>query len=230
MPQPPFIACRVTPTLPDEVSALSARLQARIKESQAATAGRLITEASCDLVDAFFGNIIRDMLAQSPDDHDLKEAHAVIEEVKSKLRHYLGWITGFFSNERLAPVVAHYASLLTHLPDADGVPRAHLAFSISPALAADSQASLAALHDPATTDIRPGVEVLIRVIEEALVPLVHIPKQRMKFNFLVDKTLDGVIAVTNALVFRSFRKLGVKLPKPLFPLVADHLGSFLHAR
>lgn len=228
MPQPPFIACRVTDTLPAEVRALSDRLQARVKAPQAETAGRLITEASCDLVDAFFGDIIRDMLAATPDDPDLREAHAVIEEVKAKLRHYLGWITGFFSNARLAPVVAHYADLLVDLPDAAGMPQAHLAFAISPALAAGSAAQLARLRDPETTDIRPGIEVLIEVIEAALVPLLHVPKQRMAFNFLVDKTLDGVIAVTSALVFRSFRKLGTQLPPPYFPVVADHLGRFLH--
>ena len=40
----------------------------------------------------------------------------------------------------------------------------------------------------------------------------------------------GVIAVTLALAYRSFRKLGTQLPPPLFPQVADHLEQFLHLR
>ena len=228
MPATPFIACVISDTLPDEVAGLSARLQAGVRESQAALAGRLITEASCDLIDAFFGNMIREML-ETTGDPGFREAHEVVEEVKAKLRHYLGWITGFFSNERLAPVVAHYHSLMTRLT-VDGAPRAHLAFAISPALARDAEAALANLRDRENADIKAGVEVLIRVIEEALEPLLYVPKQRMKFNFVVDKTLNGVIAVTNALVFRSFRKLGAQLPPKLFPAVADHLEVFLHAR
>ncbi len=226
-PTPPFIACRISDNLPEDVSLLSATLQAGSKTSQAAEAGRLITEASCDLIDSFFGNMIRHML-ETTGDPGFREAHEVIEEVKAKLRHYLGWVTSFFSNERLAPVVLHYQGLLVRMGTVEGE-QAHLAFAISPGLAREAEAALTNLRDPARADIKSGVEVLIRVIEEALEPLLYVPKQRMKFNFVVDKTLNGVIAVTNALVFRSFRKLGTQLPPKLFPAVADHLESFLHA-
>lgn len=229
VPTPPFIACRIRDNLPDEVARLSAALASGGKASQAEVAGRLITEASCDILDAFFGDMIAEMMEKTGDP-GFREAHAMIQEVKAKLHQYLGWITGFFSNERLAPVVKHYQSLMVHLPVADGelTERAHLAFAISPALAREAQAALTGLRDPATADIKAGVEVLIRVIEEALEPLLYVPKQRMKFNLVVDKTLNGFIVVTKTLVFRSFRKLGVQLPQSLYIPVADHLESFLY--
>ena len=73
----------------------------------------------------------------------------------------------------------------------------------------DDAAILLAFSDP---DV-------LRVIDEALQPLLYVPKARMKFNLVVDKTLSGVIAVTLALAYRSFRKLGTQLPPPLFPQV-----------
>ena len=227
MPTPPYIACRVSDTLPDEIAVLNDHLQRGSKNSQAKLAGRLITDASCDIIDAFFGNIIKQMLDETGEE-GFREAHGVIEDIKGKTRHYLGWIAGFFSNERLAPVVAHYQTLIVRMSTVDG-PHAHLCFAISEALARDSAASLVNLRDPATTDLRPGVEVLIRVIDEALQPLLFVPKQRMKFNFVVDKTLNGVISVTMALAYRSFRKLGTQLPPEHFSVVADHLEQFFHA-
>ena len=79
-------------------------------------------------------------------------------------------------------------------------------------------------------DGREAVEVLIEVIEAALEPLLYTPKRLLKFNFVADKTLNGVIAVTNALAFRQLRKLGENLPPPLFAPVADHLEQFLMDR
>mgnify|MGYP000069375349 CR=1 FL=1 len=135
---PPFIACRISDSLPDAVASLDNALQQRVKESQAALAGKLITEASCDLIDAFFGQLMLSLQAKDPGSPVFREAVAVVEDIKGKLRHYLGWVTGFFSNERLAPVVSHYRSLMTPLP-VEGVPVAHLAFSISPGLAAEAR-------------------------------------------------------------------------------------------
>lgn len=226
-PAKPYIACRIRDSLPDEVTRLDALLQANDGRPHAELAGRLLTEASCDLIDGFFGNAIRQMLV-TEDDPGLHEAHAVVQEVKASLRHYLGWVTRFFSSRRLAPVVQYYQSLLVFLPTDDGL-RPHMAFAVSPVLIRESEEALRRLRDPATVDVREGVEVLIRVIEAVLEPLLHEPKRRMRFNLVVDKTLDGIIVVTNALVFRSFRKLGTRLPPPLFPLVADHLEQFLYS-
>lgn len=222
----PFIACRISDDLPDAVAALDNSLQQRVKESQAALAGTLITEASCDLIDAFFGQLMHSLQAKDPTSPVFHEAVAVIEDIKGKLRHYLGWVTGFFSNERLAPVVSHYRSLMTQLP-VDGVPKAHLAFSISPALAAEAKASLDALRDGSAPDAKAGIEILIRVIDEALEPLLYVPKQRMKFNFVVDKTLNGVISLTQTLSFRSLRKIGEQLPATHQPVLARHLQQFI---
>ena len=225
----PFIACRISDDLPDAVAALDAALQSGTKTSQAAQAGKLITEASCDLLDAFFGQLMLSLQAQDPASPVFREAVAVVEDIKGKLRHYLGWVTGFFSNERLAPVVAHYRSLMTMLP-VDGVPQAHLAFSISPALAAEAKASLDALRDGSASDAKAGIEVLIRVIDEALQPLLYVPKQRMKFNFVVDKTLNGVISLTQTLSFRTLRKIGEQMPPAHQPVLANHLQQFLVTR
>jgi len=222
----PFIACRISDSLPAEVAALDVALQQRTKASQAALAGRLITEASCDLIDVIFGQLMLALQAEDPKSPVFREAVAVVEDIKGKLRHYLGWVTGFFSNERLAPVVSHYRSLITMLP-VDGEQKAHMVFSLSPALAAEAKVSLNALRDGSAPDAKAGIEVLIRVIDEALEPLLYVPKQRMKFNFVVDKTLNGVISVTLALSNRSLRKLGEFLPRTMFIPVANHLESFL---
>lgn len=226
-PSIPFIACPVREDLPADVARLEATLLAGTRESQAKLAGQLITDAACDLIDAFFGSLLTTLAREHPGEPGYAEAGALLDDIKGKLRHYLGWVTGFFANERLTPVVGHYRGLMTRLPE-DGRERSHIAFAITPALGADAQRTLEALRSGDVTDARASIEVLIRAIDEALEPLLLEPKRRMKFNFVVDKTLNGVLAVTMGVVHHKLRKLGETLPHELFRPVADHLTRFVH--
>lgn len=70
-------------------------------------------------------------------------------------------------------------------------------------------------------------KVLIEAVEEAIVPLATHPKDLMKFNFIINKTLDGVIALIRTLFKRMLRKLAPHLPRELYPTVAAHLETFL---
>lgn len=228
-PPLPFVACRIREDLPHDVAGLDDRLSAGVRAPQAELAGKLITDASCDLVDEFFGTLLEQIAKEHPHAAGVAEARSVLDDVKGNLRHYLGWVTSFFGNERIAPVVKHYRSLMTTLP-VQNEHRAHLAFALSPGLASEAVQSLDTLRTGGPEDARAGVEVLIRVLDEALVPLLFIPKERMKFNFVVNKTLDGVISVTKALVRKKLRKLGEHLPREHYGTVTDHLAKFLHVQ
>jgi hypothetical protein len=49
----------------------------------------------------------------------------------------------------------------------------------------------------------------------------------MKFNFVVDKTLNGVIALVEMLLKRMLHKLSPKIPREIYPQIAAHLQTFL---
>lgn len=222
---PPFIASHLQPRIPVELAGLYQRSRTRLSDADKQLGAALLTDAYCDLVDTCFTHLLDD-IAASHDSRTLTEARAVIEDIKQKARHYVGWVAGLLANERLPPVIAHFHGLVHELDLGDG-PRPCLAFPVSARLAADARRVLDSLHDGSATGIDEGIELLIEAVEEAMGPLVSTPKDLMKFNFIVNKTLDGVIALVRTLFKRMLRKLAPQLPPALHGRVATHLERFL---
>lgn len=221
----PFIASPLQAHVPEALGGLYERSRAHLSDADKKLGIALLTEVYCDLIDACFTQLLND-INQTHASKVLIEAHAVAEDIKDKARHYLGWVAGFLANDRLPPVIAHFHGLVHGLDLGDGM-KPYMAFNLSPRLAADAQRVLASLHDGSAASIEEGIELLIEAVEEAILPLVVVPKDLMKFNFIVDKTLNGVIALVRTLFKRMLRKLAPHLPRELYPRVAAHLETFL---
>lgn len=221
----PFIAYPTTHELQSAVRQLLESLQARTKVSQADTATRLIQGAASELIDTFFTELLVSLSAAEARPA-YREAEAMVREINEKLTHYLGWASSFFSNDRIRPVVEHYQAMMTQLPDGTAVVP-HIAIVIDAALADRADQVLGRLASGNAASAQEGIEVLIEIIDVALNALLVTPKKLMKFNFVVDKTLSGVISVTQTLAYRSLRKLGEHLPAAHQPILAAHLDRFL---
>jgi hypothetical protein len=221
----PMIAIPMSVSLCQELKQLNQRLQTGEREPLAHEAGRLISDVACASIDTIFGDMLKRM-ADASGKSSYQDAQGTVEEVKVVLRKYLPWATGFFSNERLTPVAQHYDQLLVCQQDG-AQSSAYLTFAISAKLAEQSLHSLEQLRIGQVSTARAAIDILILVIEESLVPLLYTPKKLLKFNFVADKTLNGVISMTNSLAFRQLRKLGDQLEPTLFVPVADHLQQFL---
>lgn len=222
---PPFIACPLRPHIPVQLAALTERSRTRLSDADKKAGTQLLADAYCDLLDHCLIDLLREIHQTHPS-HMMDEALRMSEDVKEKIHHYLGWVVGFLSNEKLVPVIAHFNGLV-HEMELHGQHQSYTVFAISPGLAANATRVLASLHNGTVTDLDEGMELLIQTIEEALEPLLLQPKQLMKFNFVVDKTLNGVISVVVALLKRTLRKLGPHLPRELYVQVATHLERFL---
>lgn len=223
--QTPFIAAPLRPHIPIELAALTERSRRRLTDADKKTGARLLADAYCDLLDHCLIDLLRDIQRTHPSPA-MDDALRATDDVKAKIHHYLGWVAGFLSSERLVPVIGHFNGLVHEL-DLHGHHRHFTAFAISTGLADDGTRVLAILREGRTSNLDEGMELLIATIEEALQPLVLQPKQLMRFNFVVDKTLDGVIALVLTLFRRTLRRLGPQLPQELHPRVALHLERFL---
>ena len=60
-----------------------------------------------------------------------------------------------------------------------------------------------------------------------MIPLAIVPKNLMKFNFVVDKTLNGIISLVQILIKRMLHKLSPKIQSKNYPKIAAHLQTFL---
>lgn len=223
----PYVCCELDPMIPARTREIHQKLNAGTRESQAAPAAETLGLAINTLVDAFLAQLLRELATAHPEHALYGEALKVVEDIQGKVQHYLGWLTRFLSNERMTVVAAKYLEMIQ--PLVDGQPqREFLAVGIAPALAAHARQTINALRSGESTDVRAGIEVLISIVDAVLVDFVNEPKRLMRFNLIVDKTLDGAIYMIKGLAFRQLRALGERLPVAHLPVFLDHLEHFFH--
>lgn len=218
----PAIAYPTLPTLPQDVAELHQRLAEKTKTPQGEIATALIQSAASELMNTFFTQLLNELVAANDSEPSYREARAMVREINEKLTHYLGWASSFFSNDRIRSSVAHYHAMMYQLPEA-GTTRAYIAFACPPALAARIDAQHDILAQGQAASAHEAIETLIEVIDIAMHELLITPKKLMKFNFVVDKTLSGVISLTQSVAYRSLRKLADHVPAAHQPIIAAHL-------
>jgi len=224
----PCVAYATTPALQTQVFQLHQALQAGTREDQSKLATRLIQDAAHELITTFFSTLIANLQAAG-DIAAYREGAGMVNEIADKLTHYLGWASAFFSNERIKPAVSHYHAMMLQRP-LQGSLQPVIAFAMPDALANRLEQLLVPLSQGQAANAQEGIEALIEVIDLALHALLIKPKQLMKFNFVVDKTLNGVISLTQSVSFRTLRKIGEQLPPAHQPVLANHLQQFLVTR
>jgi hypothetical protein len=225
-PTPPYIALPLRPHISSGLAGLTARSRTGLSDKDKKIGAELLGDAYNDVIEHTFVQLLRALDAAHPDP-ELQEGLRLMAEIQEKIQHYLGWVVGFFSSERLIPVIAHFNQVTVELGDSG---QAYSVFPIKPRLAADSQRVLTELSTGKAGSMAEGAELMIHVIEAALDTLVHQPKDLMKFNFVVRKTLDGVINLLFKYVRHMVRKLAGHLPRDSYPIVGGHLAQFLVVR
>ncbi len=222
---PPYFASPLQHRIPVELEALYHRTRHHVTDDDKRRGLELLIDANCDMIDMGFLALLDELNRNNPG-LNFNDAKTMVEDVKTKARHYIRWVSGFIANDRLPPVIAHYYSLMHRIDLGDGT-RPYMAFNISSEFAKDLRRVLSTLEDGSTEDLDEMIELLVQVFEETMRPLLISPKNLMKFNYVVDKTLNGVIALVMSLYKRMLRKTIPKLPRELYPQVAEHLGAFL---
>ncbi len=219
----PIFSCVVPANVPIELEALYQRTRIQVTDEDKIVGVKLLTAVYFDLLDTTFVNILEDLGGGGNTSKELSDAHRTIHDVKEKAQQYLLWIVGFIANKRLAPVIAHFHALLQQ--DDQGQPA--VIFPLSNDLAAEISRVVSDLADGRAENFNQGSELIIRVIEASMMPLAIVPKNLMKFNFMVDKTLSGFIALVQVLIKRMLHKLSPKIEADHYPKIATHLQSFL---
>ena len=220
----PAFACTLQARIPVEIEVLYQATRTQVSDADKLSGVELLAEAYIDLLDICFVRIIDELNRTNPSP-ELLEAGRVLDEIKEKTRHYVRWTAGFIANNRIPPVIAHFYNMIYQ--QGLGRDQPFMAFNLSPALAAEITRVVSALKDGSAKDFTDGIELIIMVIDETMGPLAIEPKNLMKFNFVVNKTLDGIISVVKVLFKRMLRKLAPKLPPAMFPQIAAHLETFL---
>lgn len=193
-------------------------------------AGKLMSEITCHIIDFIFTDMVqkfaavKDLAAEKL--HSFKESLKQIEDIKAIIRKYFSWAVSWFDAKRLKPVITHYHQLLSEFSfNSDAIPC--LIYAIPDVLAHKALDALNDLKDLKADNALHAIECLIEVIDVGVTKLLKEPKELLKFNFIANKTLDGVMNMTTALSYKSLRKLGSAMDPQLHQSASLHLQQFI---
>ncbi len=178
------------------------------KQDLAKQLGTIFTEISCQVLDQVFGALLEEQRSnKSLDAHGqkkLKEAEQVFEQIESALKKYMPWSISFFSNDRLKPV-ANY--MLEKFEDSDSN-QVIMYYKLDRHLGEEAAKNLQQLMDGNTSILPVTVKNLIKIIDLGVSEFIRDPKTLLKFNFVVNKTLDGVINMVTSSGYKRLDKAG----------------------
>nr|WP_174505382.1 hypothetical protein [Acinetobacter sp. Marseille-Q1620] len=201
------------------------KLNAGHKESQAKPLGELLANVACEVIDQVFGDLLRKQSEQVSDDHGRKLAHdseKVIHQILEAIKKYMPWAVSFFSNERLTPL-AHY--LETVVREKDG--QYYVQYPVDNILIGEALGCVDQVRSGNTQYISPAFKALTRIVDQGVTTLIREPKKILKFNLIVDKTLNGVINLSTQVGYRRLEKLGSQIDPDTANSYIDHFLIFL---
>lgn len=212
------------PHVPEALHGLYLRAGKDMTHEDRHLGARLLADTYCDLLDACFVHLLAE-LGERRQSRALTEAAKDIAEVKGKVRYYVSWVAGLLSGERISAVVRHFHGVVRRLERPEGAV-ACLVIDISPSVAANARRIMKQMRssDAGVDDV---TLLITQLFEDVLGQVVIVPKYLLNLNFVISKTLDGVIALVRAIFRRSVKRLGPELTADVQPLVAAHLDRFL---
>ncbi len=186
-------------------------------ESLAKPLGEVLTDISCEIVDQVFGEISR--LSTSGD----RESDKVVQQILDTVRKYMPWSVSFFGNDRLIPMV-NYLIEMAHEKD----DQHYISYHVDHVLVVELLGCVEQVKSGNSQYISPALKAFTEMVDQGVTYLVREPKKMLKFNLVVDKTLNGVISLTTQMGYKRLEKLGAYYDAQETHRYFDHFLMFLN--
>ncbi len=188
------------------------------KDSQANALGSVLSEMAWEVIEQVFIVLLQENQHYS----QTGESEKVIQQILEAVRKYMPWSVSFFSNDRLVPLV-EYLSKTLQIEDET----IYMTYPIDQKLAQKVETSSQKLAAGDQQEISNALRLLTEVIDVGVTHLIREPKKCLKFNFVVDKTLNGVITMTTHLGYKRLEKLGTQLDHQVASTYIDYFLKFM---
>ncbi len=211
------IALPINTAIYAQLAQVTQNLSHKQAESLAKSLAEAMTALTCDVLQQAFG-----ILAQREQDEGI-ETERTLAQIYQALHKYMPWALSFFSNSRLQPMAKY---MLAQFKEKDNG-QVFLQYSVNTALVEQLLNHLERLYAGEQQARCVVFAHLIEVIDLGVTTLVREPKKLLQFNFVVDKTLNGVIAMTTSLGYKRIEKLAQKFSLSQAQYYAQHLQQFI---
>ena len=210
------IALKLTPETHQHFQSIHTQLNAGEKNNLAKPLGENLADIACQVIDQVFGQMVT--LSGSGD----QESAKVLGQISDTLRKYMPWSVSFFGNERLIPMVNYLENLIV-VKDGHN----YLTYQVDRDLVTELLGHVAQIKQQQEHAISPALKAFTQVVDQGVTSLIREPKKKLKFNLVIDKTLNGVINVTTQLGYKRFDKLGTMYDAQTLSQFFTHFLDFL---
>ncbi len=207
-----------------QFASIREKLHAGVRESQSKVLGDVLSDLSCEIIEQVFSVLLKDEQDNSTmTEKQRYESEKVLQQILDTFRKYMPWSVSFFGNERLLPLVDYMTSLMKEREQ-----EVYITYPITPQLVQQAQTLTEQIREGNMQSVEKAFQTLIQIADLGVTSLVREPKKRLKFNLVVDKTLNGVINMTTHLGYKRLEKLGMQVDQTTATHYINHFLAFMH--
>ncbi|MFW1675273.1 hypothetical protein ACG9H4_15095 [Acinetobacter baumannii] len=207
-----------------QFASIREKLHAGVRESQSKVLGDVLSDLSCEIIEQVFSVLLKDEQDNSTMTQKQRyESEKVLQQILDIFRKYMPWSVSFFGNERLLPLVDYMTSLMKEREQ-----EVYITYPITPQLVQQAQTLTEQIREGNMQSVEKAFQTLIQIVDLGVTSLVREPKKRLKFNLVVDKTLNGVINMTTHLGYKRLEKLGTQVDQMTATHYINHFLAFMH--
>lgn len=210
------ISLRLQPETYMQYQSIFQKLNDGHREPQSKLLGDNLAKIACEIIDQAFGNLVKN--AKTKDQDSAK----VLKQVQDAILKYMPWSVSFFGNDRLLPLVNHVKTLMY---EENG--SYYISYPVERVLIDELLGCAAQMRQGRNEYVVPGLKAFTKVVDQGVTSLIREPKKLLKFNLVVDKTLNGVISLTTGLGYKRFENLSRIYDAQTIVAYFDHFLVFL---
>lgn len=206
-------------------SSLQQQFNAGTKTKLAHELGDVLADVAIQVIQQVFIDLLEQQKKRLSRPEGLKiaqDSEKVIEHVLGAFRKYLPWAVAFFGNERLQPMVNYFSNMIVYEND-----EIFIRYVVDDCLITKSLALVERVLDGDAQAIPPSFKCLTKIIDQGVEQFIRTPKAMLRFNFVVDKTLNGVIQVSTSMGYKRLEGLGHEVQLESAPHYVHHFLKFL---
>lgn len=210
------VELKLKPETYQQFQNIHTKLNNNDREPQSKILGDNISNIACELIDQAFGSLV------SQSDSKDGDSEKVLKQVKDAIIKYMPWSVSFFGNDRLLPMVNHVNGLMRKKGE-----QGYITYPVNKPLVDELLGCAEQLRQGHSAYVKPGLKAFTQVVDQGVTSLIREPKKMLKFNIVVNKTLDGVISLTTQLGYKRFEKLSSIYDAETIGQYFDHFTAFL---
>ncbi len=210
------VELKLKPETYQQFQNIHTKLNNNDREPQSKYLGDNISNIACELIDQAFGSLVNQSSSKDGD------SEKVLKQVKDAITKYMPWSVSFFGNDRLLPMVNHVNGLMKRKND-----QGYITYPVDKVVVEELLGCAEQLKQGNTAYVKPGLKAFTQVVDQGVTSLIREPKKLLKFNMVVNKTLDGVISLTTGIGYKRFDKLSSIYDAQTIGKYFDHFVAFL---